>query len=66
MRGGYAVDREMIFAGLSIYTGPLAFSNYNARPRPPELLVDGDAVHVIRERETISELFAREHLIGAN
>jgi diaminopimelate decarboxylase len=41
-------------------------SNYNARPRPPELLVDGDAVHVIRERETISELFAREHLIGAN
>ncbi|MGZ8263971.1 MAG: diaminopimelate decarboxylase, partial [Burkholderiales bacterium] len=35
-------------------------SNYNTRPRAAELMVDGDAVHLIRERETTGELFARE------
>jgi diaminopimelate decarboxylase len=38
-------------------------SNYNSRPRAAELMVDGKSVHVIRERETVSELFAREKLI---
>lgn len=38
-------------------------SNYNTRPRAIELLVDGDEVHVIRERESISSLFAGERLI---
>ncbi|MBM2839578.1 MAG: diaminopimelate decarboxylase [Bacteroidetes bacterium] len=31
-------------------------SNYNARPRPAEVLVDGDFVTIIRERETIDQL----------
>lgn len=35
-------------------------SNYNTRPRPVELLVDGDAVQVIRERESIASLFSGE------
>ncbi|MFM8555615.1 MAG: diaminopimelate decarboxylase [Betaproteobacteria bacterium] len=35
-------------------------SNYNTRPRPPEVLVDGSRAHLIRERETIESLFARE------
>ena len=35
-------------------------SNYNTRPRAAELLVDGDAVHVVRERETVAALFAGE------
>lgn len=35
-------------------------SNYNSRPRPPELLVDGDQVHLLRRRETVTELFAGE------
>lgn len=38
-------------------------SNYNSRPRPAELVVDGEKVHVVRERETIQSLFAGEHLI---
>ena len=38
-------------------------SNYNSRPRAAELMLDGDAVHLIREREQASELFARERLI---
>ena len=35
-------------------------SNYNTRPRAAELLVDGDAVHVVREREDVRALFAGE------
>jgi len=35
-------------------------SNYNARPRACEVLVDGDAAHLIRRRETIAELIAQE------
>lgn len=38
-------------------------SNYNTRPRAAEILLDGDRVHLIRERETAHELFAREKLI---
>jgi diaminopimelate decarboxylase len=35
-------------------------SNYNSRPRAAEVLVDHDTVHVIRQRETIQELFLKE------
>ncbi|MFW6349992.1 MAG: diaminopimelate decarboxylase [Thiohalospira sp.] len=38
-------------------------SNYNSRPRPPELMVDGDAVHVVRRRESIADLYRGEHLL---
>jgi len=37
-------------------------SNYNSRPRAAELLVDGDAVHVLRPRESVAQLFAGEML----
>jgi diaminopimelate decarboxylase len=30
-------------------------SNYNTRNRPPELMVDGSDVHVVRRRETLEE-----------
>lgn len=36
-------------------------STYNTRPRPPELMVDGQQCHVVRERETLSSLWAGEH-----
>jgi diaminopimelate decarboxylase len=35
-------------------------SNYNARPRPAEVLVDGDAYHVIRARESYEDLVRGE------
>ncbi len=38
-------------------------SNYNTRPRAVEILVDGSTAHVIRQRETISGLFALESVL---
>ena len=35
-------------------------SNYNTRPRAPEVMVDGADVHLIRQRETVAQLFALE------
>ncbi len=38
-------------------------SNYNTRPRPPELLVDGSQVHLVRRRETLDALMDDERLL---
>ena len=38
-------------------------SNYNTRARAAEVLVDGDTVHVIRQREQIADLFALERTL---
>ena len=38
-------------------------SNYNSRPRVAEIMVDGEQVHVVRERETIESLFANEKVL---
>ncbi len=38
-------------------------SNYNTRPRAAEVMVDGKNSHLIRQRETIAELFASESLL---
>lgn len=38
-------------------------SNYNSRPRVAEIMVDGDKLHLIRERETIPQLWAGESLL---
>ncbi len=40
-------------------------SNYNTRPRVAEVMVDGADVHVVRQRETIAELFAHESILPA-
>jgi diaminopimelate decarboxylase len=37
-------------------------SNYNNRPRAPEVLVDGDQFQIIRRRETLEDLIAPELL----
>jgi len=39
-------------------------SNYNSRPRAAEVLVDGAAAHLVRDRETIEQLFALERIPG--
>jgi diaminopimelate decarboxylase len=38
-------------------------SNYNTRPRAAEVIVDGDKVHLVRERESAAGLFALESII---
>jgi len=38
-------------------------SNYNTRPRAAEVMVDGSDLHLIRERETVAQLFSLERLL---
>jgi diaminopimelate decarboxylase len=38
-------------------------SNYNSRPRAAEVMVDGDRMHIVRERETLDDLCRGEHLL---
>ena len=38
-------------------------SNYNTRPRVAEIMVDGDKVHIVRERETVESLYANEKVL---
>lgn len=45
--------------GVGAY-GMVMASNYNARPRPPEIMVDGDQWRVIRRRETWDDLVRSE------
>jgi diaminopimelate decarboxylase len=37
-------------------------SNYNTRPRPAEVLVDGADFFVVRERETLDDLIRGERI----
>ena len=56
-----AVDTGDLLAILSAGAyGMTMSSNYNTRPRAAEVLVDGDTVHVIRERETLEHLLRGE------
>ncbi len=51
---------------LAVFTaGAYGFSmssNYNNRPRAPEVLVDGESYKVIRRRETLEDLVAAERV----
>ena len=38
-------------------------SNYNSRPRPAEVMVDGESYHIVRRRESIEDLWAGESLL---
>ena len=42
--------------------GHVMASNYNARPRPAAVLVDGRAHHIVRERETLEDLVRGERI----
>ncbi len=39
-------------------------SNYNSRPRPAEVLIDGDSALEVRSRETVQSLFELEKRLG--
>ena len=60
-------DRRLAIApgdGVAILSagayGMVMSSNYNSRPRPAEVMVDGDRAVQVRARETIASLFAGE------
>lgn len=63
-----ALDREMenVLPGdlLAVWTagayGFVLSSNYNSRPRPPEVLVEGSTWRIIRHRETYEDLVRGE------
>jgi len=65
-----ALDRKMPVVEAGEYlvvlgTGAYGFamsSTYNARPRPPEVLVEGDRYYVARQRETTDDLLRGEVL----
>ncbi|MEM7195027.1 MAG: diaminopimelate decarboxylase [Pseudomonadota bacterium] len=39
-------------------------SNYNSRPRTPEVLVDGDRYQIVRSRESLDDIFANERVLA--
>lgn len=51
---------ELLWVGAAGAYGATMSSNYNTRPRAPEVLVDGDRYRVIRVRETLEQLIAGE------
>ena len=66
----FALDRELpaleqgdllVVRGAGAY-GFVMTSTYNARPRPAEVLVDGDRFAVVRERELPEDLIRGEHV----
>jgi diaminopimelate decarboxylase len=43
--------------------GMVMASNYNTRGRPAEVLIDGEAMHLVRERERFEDLIALERIV---
>jgi diaminopimelate decarboxylase len=59
-----AIQQDDVLAIMSAGAyGMSMSSNYNTRGRAIELMVDGDQVHVIRQREQIEDLFALENIV---
>ena len=59
-----AVEEGDLLAILSAGAyGFVMASNYNTRPKPAEIMVDGKNAYVIRARENTNDLFASENLL---
>ena len=59
-----AIEQGDLLAVLS--AGAYGFtmsSNYNSRPRVAEIMVDGNNYQVVRQRETVEQLFANEAVL---
>lgn len=64
----FAQDRKIQSVGRGEYLaimstgayGHSMASTYNSRPRPTEVLVNGKAAHVIRERDELEDIYKRE------
>jgi diaminopimelate decarboxylase len=51
---------ELLAIGIAGAYGFTMASNYNARPRPPEAMVDSGRVHLVRRRESYEDLVRGE------
>jgi diaminopimelate decarboxylase len=58
---GIIPGERLAVLGAGAY-GFVMASNYNSRPRPAEVVVDGATWWVARPRETVEELYAKEQL----
>ncbi|HEV8176775.1 MAG TPA: diaminopimelate decarboxylase [Gemmatimonadales bacterium] len=58
---GLEAGDALALLGAGAY-GFVMASNYNSRPRPPEVIVDGGTWWIAREREKLEDLFATERL----
>jgi diaminopimelate decarboxylase len=56
-------EGDLLAIGAAGAYGMSMSSNYNSRPRAAEVLVDGRELHLVRERETVAELMARESVL---
>ncbi len=54
-----AADDLFAVRGCGAYASSMA-SQYNSRPRAPEIMVSGDGYRVVRTRETLEDLWASE------
>ena len=60
-----AVDKGDALAVMSAGAyGMSMSSNYNTRPRAAEVMVDGAVAHLIRERETVRQLYVAEKIVA--
>jgi diaminopimelate decarboxylase len=60
-----AVDKGDALAVMSAGAyGMSMSSNYNTRPRAAEVMVDGAVAHLVRERETVRQLYAAEKIVA--
>jgi diaminopimelate decarboxylase len=57
--GNVVPDDVLVLWGAGAY-GTVQASNYNSRPRPAEILVDGKRMHLIRRRESRADLIRGE------
>jgi diaminopimelate decarboxylase len=57
--GNVTPDDVLVLWGAGAY-GTVQTSNYNSRPRPAEILVEGSKMRLIRRRETRSDLIRGE------
>ena len=59
-----ALDQGDLLAVMSAGAyGMVMSSNYNTRPRAAEVMVDGDCIHLVRERESVEQLFSAEKIL---
>ena len=55
---------ELLAIGAAGAYGAVMSSNYNTRPRAPEILVAGTNYTIVRKRETLDQLIANEDVAG--